>query len=604
MSLAENLLNSLPTENISEDYSINEEEHIVIDNTRKITVPAKLKTIAVTGDKDVETVMIDCVRYWDNHDLSEFAIFLNYMLPNGETGTYVPYGVSRTDEYFTLEWIIGSEFTKYSGALQFLITARKVNENNLLVYQWSSLLNRDMNIQLGLEVTEPPEEELTTDVVTQILQSLNTKLSYTNIAHSTGNSDYLIMSQRATTEELNKRANAIIGKKSGTMVSMDDVAESGNVLANLRSKNLIAPNELYYAGCSVTRAGVTFTVNDDLSIHVKGSSTSVGDSWFSFTNFDIQAIDCSTGTYTVSQKIDGIVTNTDGRLTVEGKFINSDKTEISNCDINYDTTGSKNKVVTINQPLRYVGSIYLTPGIEVDCTIYLQLEKDSTATPYTPYVADDTAVTVKSCGKNLFGCYGSSVYGGYTVATFDGSHVSVNIPNSFEFFYGYETIRPYTTQYLPAGTYRVSWHNRKVPPIEKEYGVIVQTYSLDSNDIQTLLVESSVKQYTEYTFTLSKASKIYTSFYLINNTAENLDAEFDLMLTPISVDVEFEPYIEGETIETTMGSEDSNVLSPIAPNMTITTDNNGVILDVEYNRDSNIVIEKLTQAIISLGGNI
>lgn len=607
MSLAENLLNSLPTENISEDYSTNEEEHIVIDNTRKITVPAKLKTIAVTGDKDVETVMIDCVRYWDNHDLSEFAIFLNYMLPNGETGTYVPYGVSRTDEYFTLEWIIGSEFTKYSGALQFLITARKVNENNLLVYQWSSLLNSDMTIQLGLEPSEmSKEEELESDVVTQILQSLNTKLSYSNIAHSTGNSDDLIMSQRATTEELNRRADAIIGTKSGTMVSMDDVAQSGDVLVNPRSKNLlqtingtydndslnhykmtvenghyevetkrqetyadmrefwtqmgtitltegtyrlsrynntfddsygqnivflinvetgqavgkelgrydtsatitvtepvtvavtmythtgkvvitypytysfdlmltkgteeeedfipsvpkgtvvpvkscgknlIAPNDLYYAGRSVTRAGVTFTVNDDLSIHVKGSSTSIGDSWFTFTNFDIQAIDCSTGTYTVSQKIDGIVTNTDGHLTVEGKFINSDKTEINNCDIRYFAIGSQNKVVTIDQPLRFQGSIYVAPGIEVDCTVYLQLEKGTVATPW-------------------------------------------------------------------------------------------------------------------------------------------------------------EPYIEGETIEVTMGSENINVLSPIAPNMSITTDNDGVVVDVEYNRDSNIVIEKLTQAIISLGGNI
>lgn len=608
MSLAENLLNSLPTENISEDYSTNEEEHIVVDNTRKITVPAKLKTIAVTGDKDVETVMIDCVRYWDGHDLSEFAVYINYVLPNGETGTYVPYGVSRTDEYFTLEWIIGSEFTKHSGTLRFLIMARKTNAEGYLVYQWSSLLNSDMTIQLGLEPSEmSEEEELESDVVTQILQSLNTKLSYSNIAHSTGNSDDLIMSQRATTEELNKRANAIIGTKSGTMVSMDDVSpvkhkvdvglrsknllqtingtydndslnhykitvenghyevetkrqetyadmrefwtqmgtitltegtyrlsrynntfdnsygqnviyfsnvetgqavgkelgrydtsvtititkpvtaavtmytHTGNVVmtypytysfdlmltegteeeeafipsvpkdtaVTVKScgKNLIASNDTYYAGRSVTRAGVTFTVNDDLSIHVKGSSTSVGDSWFTFTNFDIQAIDCSTGTYTVSQRIDGIVTNTDGHLTVEGKFINSDKTEINNCDLRYFAIGSRNKVVTIDQPLRYVGSIYVAPGIEVDCTVYLQLKKGTVATPW-------------------------------------------------------------------------------------------------------------------------------------------------------------EPYIEGETIEVTMGSEDSNVLSPIAPNMTITTDNDGVVVDVEYNRDINIVIEKLTQAIISLGGNI
>ena len=221
------------------------------------------------------------------------------------------------------------------------------------------------------------------------------------------------------------------------------VADDTAVTVKSCGKNLIAPNDLYYAGRSVTRAGVTFTVNDDLSIHIKGSSTSGGDSWFSFTNFDIRAIDCSTGTYTVSQKIDGIVTNTDGRLVVEGKFINSDKTEINNCDIHYFAIGSQNKVVTIDQPLRFQGAIYVAPGIEVDCTVYLQLEKGTVATPW-------------------------------------------------------------------------------------------------------------------------------------------------------------EPYIEGETIEVTIGSDNINVLSPIAPNMTITTDNSGVILDVEYKRDTNIAFEKLEKRLLSL----
>ena len=49
-----------------------------------------------------------------------------------------------------------------------------------------------------------------------------------------------------------------------------------------------------------------------------------------------------------------------------------------------------------------------------------------------------------------------------------------------------------------------------------------------------------------------------------------------------------------------MGSEDSNVLSPIAPNMTITTDNDGVVVDVEYKRDTNIAFEKLEKRLLSL----
>jgi hypothetical protein len=63
----------------------------------------------------------------------------------------------------------------------------------------------------------------------------------------------------------------------------------------------------------------------------------------------------------------------------------------------------------------------------------------------------------------------------------------------------------------------------------------------------------------------------------------------------------FEPY-KGETVTTTIaeGAE----LTSIAPNMTIATDTEGVVIDCSYNRDINIAFERLTQAIISAGGNV
>ena len=157
MSLAENLLNSLPTENAIEGYSDNEEEeYIVIDNTRKITVPTKLKTIAVTGDKDVETVTFRCVRYWDEHDLSAFDIYINYILPNGESGTYIPQTKGVYDYYFEFQWIIGWEITRYKGGLSFLITAVENSNDGTLSYQWSSLMNNDCTIAQGIIISDTP----------------------------------------------------------------------------------------------------------------------------------------------------------------------------------------------------------------------------------------------------------------------------------------------------------------------------------------------------------------------------------------------------------------------------------------------------------------
>jgi hypothetical protein len=64
----------------------------------------------------------------------------------------------------------------------------------------------------------------------------------------------------------------------------------------------------------------------------------------------------------------------------------------------------------------------------------------------------------------------------------------------------------------------------------------------------------------------------------------------------------YEPYKEGETITTTIA--DGAELNSVAPNMTIYTNTAGAVIDCTYNKDTNIVINKLTQAIINLGGSI
>lgn len=426
MSLAENLLNSLSTENISEDYSTDEEEHIVVDNTRKITVPAKLRTIAVEGDKDIETVTIDCVRYWDEHDLSSFAIYINYMLPSGETGTYIPENIIRNDDYFSFNWVIGRNLTKYSGSISFLILARQTDSFGGVIYQWSSLLNSEFNVSKGLEVTSVPEENLTQDIISQILQSLNLKLSYSNISSSTGYEDDLIMSQRATTVELSKRANALVGNVSGAVVSMDDVSPLEHKVA-------------------VKITGVS----DDIDVTVKSCGKNFADI--------------------------------------------ADKTISKNAAWGSDVLGEYN----------------LPNGTY---TISSYIEKNAAAIPCLGvkkkngnYLADVIAIT------------GGRIYGSFTVDDSCGG------------------------------------------------GIKIYAYSNYSGNV------------AETTCTYSKTQ-----------------IEFGKVATP------FEPYIEGETITTTL-AEGAEVTS-IAPNMTIFTDNANVTIDATYNKDINKVIEKLTQAIISIGG--
>ena len=65
----------------------------------------------------------------------------------------------------------------------------------------------------------------------------------------------------------------------------------------------------------------------------------------------------------------------------------------------------------------------------------------------------------------------------------------------------------------------------------------------------------------------------------------------------------YEPYIEPQSA---VSDADGNVsgLVSLSPSMTLMSDTEGVTINCEYNRDATKVIEELTQAIISLGGNI
>lgn len=156
MSLAENLLNSLPN-----TYNANsriagdgeEEPHIVVDSSRKITVPDSLKTIAVTGDKDVETVTIDCINSWDGNNLYDFNIQIKCELPNGSEVTYPIDEKIIFPTHFSFDWVIGREFTIYPGKLKFWIVAKKLNQDGTLNKQWSSLQNEECSVARGSKTT-------------------------------------------------------------------------------------------------------------------------------------------------------------------------------------------------------------------------------------------------------------------------------------------------------------------------------------------------------------------------------------------------------------------------------------------------------------------
>ena len=174
MSLAEEMLATMSASDDNSTYLADEEPHIVINESRQAIVPNELKTIAVTGDKDIETVTFDCVRYWDGHDLSTFSIYLNYVLPDLTPGTYIPEKITTTDgeEFYHFDWKIKNNITVKSGKISFAVTAIKTKQNEageiVVDKQWGSLPNGDCSIALGLDISNVPSEEESSDVLAQM----------------------------------------------------------------------------------------------------------------------------------------------------------------------------------------------------------------------------------------------------------------------------------------------------------------------------------------------------------------------------------------------------------------------------------------------------
>ena len=153
MSQAEELLTSL---NATELLSVESEEpHIVIDDNRIITVPDKLKRLAVQYDHDIETVTFDCPRYWDDLDMSQMKIYINYLRSDTYTGTYKAQNITvdETDDtimHFT--WTVSKNVSLIFGKIVFLVCVRKTDESGNEVNHWNSELCKDCYVSEGLEV--------------------------------------------------------------------------------------------------------------------------------------------------------------------------------------------------------------------------------------------------------------------------------------------------------------------------------------------------------------------------------------------------------------------------------------------------------------------
>ena len=170
MSDANELLNSLTQDEIavySADVSV--EPHIIIGKDRHISVPEELRRIAVQFDHNIETVTFDCIRYWDEHDLSSMKIYINYIRADGGEGTFEAENITIDevdDSIIHFTWTISRNATSAKGTLTIFVCAEKTDDNGVIERCWNTELNSEMTVSPGKK-NAAVLDNVYTDILTQ-----------------------------------------------------------------------------------------------------------------------------------------------------------------------------------------------------------------------------------------------------------------------------------------------------------------------------------------------------------------------------------------------------------------------------------------------------
>lgn len=167
-----------------------------------------------------------------------------------------------------------------------------------------------------------------------------------------------------------------------------------------------------------------------------------------------------------------------------------------------------------------------------------------------------------------------------------GIHVISTGENTSNVGYYFDSNGNYVANKLRDGVdYILSPHN----PVDKLY------FYISYKD------ENGVMKYRDRVKWSDKYSN--ASFYFQVDVGAPVDTIVYPMLEIGTTATEFEPFREPTTAVADAEGNVSGLMS-LAPSMTLITDNEGAVIECAYNRDTNKVIEELTNAIISLEGNI
>lgn len=124
-------------------------------DTRLISVPGTLKCLGVESDDDVTRIDFVMPQYYDDVDLSDFLIHINYLNANAEGDVYKVGDAMVSDGVITFSWLVGRHALAYKGNVKFNVCLKKLDDNNpTIVVRELNTTIANLPVLEGLETSE------------------------------------------------------------------------------------------------------------------------------------------------------------------------------------------------------------------------------------------------------------------------------------------------------------------------------------------------------------------------------------------------------------------------------------------------------------------
>lgn len=263
------------------------DNRIEIDaDTRIIQMMPQDELFGVESDEKSERKYFKVPKIVGNGvDLSKLQLRINYQnasrIPSGKDMYIVTDATVYNDEWVYFSWELSRKVTQYKGNIYFVVCAVKADSKGNITNEWNTTLAEGKVLE-GLEVEISQEQQCqASDYLEQLKQQL---LDYSKEIKETFPSDYTEMSEDV------KNLKGNVQKLDDNKITKFYTNNNGDTVLNDSDDGKIRDLVIYgkseqkqYKGTNLAiveyprtpdvRYGVTFTVNDDGSVTLNGTST-------------------------------------------------------------------------------------------------------------------------------------------------------------------------------------------------------------------------------------------------------------------------------------------------------------------------------------------